>query len=68
MLPRLKPFLYGLGVFVIYILLVLALRQVTNHVPTDYEYFGLFSKKDILLGLVLAIILTFTHIQKKKLK
>ena len=66
--PVLKTFLYGLSVFIIYTIVVLILRQVINHTPTDYEYFGLFSKKDFLLGLFLAVVLTFTHEKKKKLK
>jgi len=66
--PAIKTFLYGLSVFVIYAIFVLILRHVINHISTNYEYFGLFSKKDILLGLALSILLTFSHERKKKLK
>jgi len=66
--PIIKTFLYGLSIFLIYALLVFALRQFINHTPTDYEYFGLYSVKDILVGVVLAVVLTFTHERKKKLK
>ncbi len=65
--PVLKTLLYGLSIFVIYAVIVLILRHVINHTPTEYEYFGLFSRKDVLLGLVLAIVLTFTHERKKNL-
>lgn len=68
MQPIIKTVLYGLSVFAIYAIFVLVLRQVTNHVPTQDDYLGLFSIKDILLGLLLAVVLTFTHIRKQKLK
>ena len=66
--PKLKAVLYGFSVFVIFVIFVIVLRKVTNHIPTEFEYFNLISKKDILLGLLLAIVLTFTHERKKKLK
>ena len=66
--PKIKIVLYGLSVFVIFILLAVGLRMVTNHVPTEEEYFGLISRNDILLGLLLAFVLTFTHERRKRLK
>jgi hypothetical protein len=66
--PKLQPLLYGLGVFSIFIILSTILKYVTNHVSTDAEYFGILSNKDLLLGAVVAIVVTFTHLQKKKLK
>jgi hypothetical protein len=66
--PKLKIILYGLSVFVIYTIVAIALRMITHHVPTEDEYFGLISNKDLYLGLLLAIVLTFTHVQKKRLK
>ncbi len=66
--PKLKPFIYGLGVFVVYIILVLLLRYFSNFEPVKTDFFGLFSKNDILLGFVVAMILTFSHERKKKLK
>ena len=66
--PKLKIVLYGLSVFVIYALLAIGLRYITHHVPEEDEYFGLISNKDLLLGLGLAFVLTFTHERKKKLK
>ena len=68
MQPKLKIILYGLSVFVIYLILAIALRMLTHHVPASDEYFGLISQKDLLFGLVLAIVLTFTHERKKRLK
>jgi len=66
--PKIKILLYGLSVFLIYTVLAIVLRLITHHVPTEEEYFGLISNKDLLLGLMLALVLTFTHERRKKLK
>ena len=66
--PKVKIVLYGLSVFIIYTILAVILRKVTHHIPTEEEYFGLLSNKDLLLGLLLAVVLTFTHEQKKRLR
>ena len=66
--PKLKTGLYGLSILVIYAIIVFVLRRIINRNPIDYEYFGVYSQKDILLGFLLAIVLTFTHERKKKLK
>jgi len=66
--PKFKIVLYGLSVFVIYTVLAIGLRYITHHVPGEDEYFGLISNKDLLLGVGLAFVLTFTHERKKKLK
>jgi len=66
--PKLKLVLYGLSVFVIYSILTYVLRYVFNRMPTDAEFFGVYSSTDLLIGLVLALILTFTHVKKNKLQ
>ena len=66
--PKLKTLFYGLSVFVIYTIMAIALRMITHHVPTEEEYFGLISNKDLLIGLMLAFVLTFTHERRKNLK
>ena len=66
--PKIRIVLYGLSVFVIYTVFAIALRMLTHHVPTEDEYLGLLSNKDLLLGLLLAFVLTFTHEKKKTLK
>lgn len=65
---KLKPILYGLSVFVIYTILILILRYFSHFKPDDAEIFGVFSTNDILLGLLVAVVLTFSHERKKKLK
>ena len=66
--PKLQPILYGLGVFAVFTILSVALKIITHRVSADAQYLGIFSNKDLLLGLVVALVLTFTHERKKKLK
>ncbi len=64
----LRILLYGLGVFVVFITIALILKRTTNQVPTEDEIFGLFTKTDLLLGLAVAVAVTFSHEKKKSLK
>jgi len=66
--PKLKIILYGLGVFAFYLLLLVVLRLTSGSVPEDADVFGLFSTKDFLLGLFVAIVLTISYVRKRKLK
>jgi len=66
--PKLKIVIYGLSIFVIYTILAIVLRYITHHIPQEDEYLGLISNKDLLVGIGLAIVLTFTHERKKRLK
>jgi len=65
--PKLKIALYGLGVFAIYITLVVVLRLISGRFPEDAKIFGIFSTTDFLLGAVVAVVLTFSHERKKRL-
>lgn len=66
--PKIQPILYGVGVFIVFTTLMIIMKLITHRVPTQKEYFGLFSNNDLLMGAVVAIILTFSHERKKKLK
>jgi hypothetical protein len=66
--PKLQPVFYGIGVFVVFTTLMIIIKHITHHVAQDSEYFGLFTKKDLMLGAAMAIILTFSHERKKKQK
>ncbi|GEM_PF-806366 len=65
--PKLKPVVYAIIVFVVFMSLSVALKLITHRNSIDDIYFGILSKKDLLIGLGIAIFLTFTHEQKKKL-
>ncbi|NDV45867.1 hypothetical protein D0T49_02225 [Paludibacter sp. 221] len=66
--PKLKIVLYGVGVFAVYIILVVILRLISGKYPENPEIFGIFATNDIWLGLIVAIVLTFSHVQRRKLK
>jgi len=66
--PKLKTVLYGLSVFAIFTILAVALRYFTSSTAQDLEYFGLFSKKDLFLGLIVALVVTFNHERKMNSK
>jgi len=66
--PKLKIFLYGLCIFAIYIVILIILRLTTGNFPEDVEFFGFFTRNDIFLGLIVAVILTLSHLRRRKLK
>lgn len=59
--------LYGLGVFAVYAILTYVLRVFLSRTTTDAEYFGIYSSNDLLIGVLVAIVLTFSHFSKKKM-
>jgi len=63
-----KNILFGLSAFIIFMLISLVLKLVSNRIPENADYFGLFTSSDILIGLMVAILVTFTHIRRKNLK
>jgi hypothetical protein len=65
--PKLEPIIYGSGVFIVFTVAMILLKYITHHTPDNTEYFGLFSKKDLMMGTVIALILTASHVHKKKL-
>lgn len=68
MSPIFKSILFGLGVFTIFAVIALILKLATNHQPVDAEYFGLFTNTDLMLGLVVATVVTINHERKRRLK
>lgn len=68
MSPKLKPVLYGLGVFAVYAILTYVLRIFFDRTSTDAEFLGIYSKNDLLIGVLVAVVLTFSHERKKNIK
>ncbi len=66
--PVFKTITYGLIVFVIYAALTFILRYITNRMPENPEFLGIYTTNDLLLGIAVAFFLTFTHERKKNLK
>lgn len=65
--PFIKTILYGLGVFVIFIILAVVLKLLTHRVDEN-AYFGIITKNDLLMGIVVALFVSLSHERKKKLK
>jgi len=61
------PLLYGLGVFAVYAVLTYGLRVLFNRITTDAEFFGVYSTNDLLIGVLVAAVLTFSHQRKKNM-
>ena len=66
--PILKTIIFGSGVFVIFTTIAIILKLVSKQTPAVDSYIGLFTNSDIMLGLVVAVVVTFSHERKKKLK
>ena len=63
-----KNLLYGISVFGVFIVIAATLKLISGNTPENADYFGLFTNSDITLGLVVAVVVTFTHIKKMKNK
>lgn len=66
--PKLRPILYGTTVYVIYLVLTFLLKYFTHKTPFGDEWIGIYTKNDLLIGLAVALVVTYTHEQKKRLK
>jgi len=66
--PKIKPVIYASIVFIVFMSLSALLKYFTHRATVEDVYFNTFSNKDLLIGAGLAVFLTFTHEQKKKLK
>lgn len=62
-----KTMLYGLGVFVVFTILATGLKFASNNLPIDADYFGLFTNNDLILGVVVAAVVTISHERKKRI-
>lgn len=68
MSPIIKNVLYGIGVFSLFSVIALLLKYATNYTPIGNEVVGSFTSSDLMLGVVVAIVVTFAHIKKTRLK
>jgi hypothetical protein len=66
LLSILKSLRFTLGVFAVFISFTLVLRFVTKGFPENITISTLFSEKELLMGVIIAIMVTFMHIQKQK--
>jgi hypothetical protein len=61
MSPKIKLALYGLSAFVIFALITALLRVVSGKIPENPDFFGLFVKNDIWLGIVVALVIVVSR-------
>lgn len=63
-----KTILYAVSVFVVFTLIALALKYFSHRIPEDAEYFGLLTNNDLLMGALVAGVVTISHIKRRKLQ
>ncbi|HRG02538.1 MAG: hypothetical protein QMB37_00260 [Paludibacteraceae bacterium] len=63
-----KLIIYAISTFLVFLLLTWILRLMAGKLPIENGILGVFKNSDLLLGLVVAVAVTFSHIQKRKLK
>jgi hypothetical protein len=66
MSPNTKALIYATSVFFVYIVLTYILRISFGKMPLDAAYLGVYTNNDLLVGVAISAVLTFTHIQKNK--
>ena len=63
-----KLIIYAISTFLVFLLLTWILRLMAGKLPIENGILGVFKNSDLLLGLVVAVAVNFSHIQKRKLK
>jgi len=61
-----KVILFVVGVFAVFLIISIGLKLVSTPIP-DGGIINMVSENDLLIGLVVSVVVTFTHIQRKKL-
>jgi len=64
---KLQIFLYGFGVFAVYMALTAVLTWFSDSAPKNPVLFGIYTEKHIAIGFAVAIVLTISHERKKKM-
>lgn len=68
MKSKLNLTIYAVAVFVVFMILTWILRLIAGKLPMEDAVWGIYKNADFLLGLVVAGIVTLSHIQKRRLK
>lgn len=66
--PKLKPVIFGFVAFLIFTSVSVILKLITNLKSSDNIYFNILSNKDLMIGVGVAFLVTFSNERKKKLK
>ncbi|OIP85264.1 MAG: hypothetical protein AUK44_00235 [Porphyromonadaceae bacterium CG2_30_38_12] len=62
-----KIIVFGLGVFIVFAVIASGLKLVSHQYPIAGALGGLFTKNDLVLGVLVAIVVTITHERKKRI-
>ncbi len=65
---KLKTVIYAFSAFFIFMILTWVLRLAAGKLPVEDGLWGVFKSSDLFLGLVVAVVITFSHLQKRRLK
>ncbi len=60
--------IYAFSAFVVFLLISWLLRLAGGKLPVENGVWGVFKESDFLLALIVSVMITFSHIQKRKLK
>lgn len=65
---KLKLAAYAIVVFIVYMVLVWALRSFSGKLPIEDGFWGIYKDSDFLLGLAVTFFVTLSHHKRRKLK
>ncbi|NLI71521.1 MAG: hypothetical protein GX361_02165 [Bacteroidales bacterium] len=65
---KLNLLLYAFAVFAVFMILTWILKSVGGKLPVENGIWGVYKDSDFLLGVVVAGIVTLSHVQKRKLR
>ncbi len=68
MKSKLHIVIYAFSAFVVFLLISWLLRLAGGKLPVENGVWGVFKESDFLLALIVSVMITFSHIQKRKLK
>lgn len=68
MKSKLNLVLYAAAAFVVFMALTWVLKLAGGKLPVEDGILGVYRDSDFLLGIVVALIVTLSHVQKRKLR
>ncbi|MBN2764837.1 MAG: hypothetical protein JXR27_00575 [Paludibacteraceae bacterium] len=61
-----KKIIFGISVFTVFMIIATVLKLVSGQQTEEGILFGLFSETDLLLGLAVAVLVTYNRERKRK--
>ena len=63
-----KTLIFGVIAFLIFTIIAVLLKLISGQLPQENALLGIFTETDLLLGLVVAVVVTFSHERRKNMK